>query len=93
MLLKEIDRSGPEAMKDNSSPKDQIMEIVEESRNAEVEKAFQIVKEVTGSDDATARRMLSTLLDETGGDCTSAINRILEMEYENVKVEVREAII
>ena len=91
-LLKEIDGSGPEAVKDNSSPKDQIMEIVE-SRNAEVEEAFQIVREVTGSDDATARRMLSTLLDETGGDCTSAINRILEMEYENVKVEVREAII
>ena len=92
-LLKEIDGGGPEAVKDNSSPKDQIMEIVEESRNAEVEKAFQIVKEVTGSDDATVRRMLSTLLDETGGDYTSAINRILEMEYEKVKVEVREAII
>ena len=91
-LLKEIDGSGPEAVKDNSSPKDQV-EIVEGSRNAEVEKAFQIVKEVTGSDDATARRMLSTLLDETGGDYTSAINRILEMEYEKVKVEVREAII
>ena len=83
MLLKEIDRSGPEAMKDNSSPKDQIMEIVEESRNAEVEEAFQIVREVTGSDDATVKRML----DETGGDYTSAIDRFLEMEYE-VKVEV-----
>ena len=92
-LLKEIDGGGPEAVKDNSSPKDQIMEIVEESRNAEVEKAFQIVKEVSGSDDATVRRLLSTLLDETGGDYTSAINRILEMEYEKVKVEVRKAII
>ena len=59
------------------------MEIVEESRNAEVEEAFQIVREVTGSDDATVRRVL----DETGGDYTSAIDRILEMEYE-VKVEV-----
>ena len=82
-LLKEIDGGGPEAVKDNSSPKDQIMEIVEESRNAEVEGAFQIVKEVTGSDDATVKRML----DETGGDYTSAIDRVLEMEDE-VKVEV-----
>ena len=82
-LLKEIDCSGPEAVKDNNSPKDQIMEIVEESRNAEVEEAFQIVREVTGSDDATVKRML----DETGGDYTSAIDRFLEMEYE-VKVEV-----
>ena len=82
-LLKEIDGSGPKAVKDNSSPKDQIMEIVEEARNAAVEEAFQIVREVTGSDDATVRRML----DETGGDYTSAIDRILEMEYE-VKVEV-----
>ena len=40
-----------------------------------------------GSDGATVRRILSTLLDETGGDYTSAIDRILEMEYE-VKVEV-----
>ena len=40
-----------------------------------------------GSDGATVRRILSTLLDETGGDYTSAIDRVLEMEDE-VKVEV-----
>ena len=79
-MLKEIDGSGPEAVKDNSSPKDQIMEIVE-SRNAEVEEAFQIVREVTGSDDATVRRVL----DDTGGDYIRAISRIWEMEDE-VKV-------
>ena len=82
-MLKEIDGSGPEAVKDNSSPMDQIIEIVEEPGKAAMEHAVQMVKTVTGSDDATVRRML----DETGGDYTSAIDRILEMEYE-VKVEV-----
>ena len=80
-MLKEIDGSGPEAVKDNSSPRDQIIEIAEEPGKAAMEHAVQMVKTVTGSDDATVRRVL----DDTGGDYIRAISRIWEMEDE-VKV-------
>ena len=43
-----------------------------------MEKAVQMVKTVTGSDDATVRRAL----DDTGGDYIRAISRIWEMEDE-----------
>ena len=52
-MLKEIDGSGPEAVKDNSSSRDQIIEIVEEPGKSAMEHAVQMAKTVTGSDDAT----------------------------------------
>jgi len=60
----------------------EVIENAEEAAKGQVEEeAFQMVRSVTGKDDATVKRVL----DEMGGDTTRAINRLLDLE---AKVEV-----
>jgi len=76
-------------LEDKSSAEVEVVEIVEESAKTAtaktvMEEAYQIIKSVTGADEATAKKVL----DETGGDTTRAINRLLDSEAE---MEVKEA--
>ena len=75
---------------DKSSAEVEVVEIVEESAKTAtaktvMEEAYQIIKSVTGADEATAKKVL----DETGGDTTRAINRLLDSEAEMEVKEVR----
>ena len=61
----------------------EVIEIAEEPATAQMEEAFQMVKSVTGTDEATVKMVL----DEMGGDATRAINRLFDLE---AKAEVEE---
>ena len=70
---------------DKSSPEVEVVEIVEELAKTVMEEACQMVKLVTGADEATAKKVL----DETGDDTTRAINRLLDLKAEMEVKEVR----